>query len=290
MEEQEQRLIIVSGLSGAGKTVVLNSLEDLSYYTIDNLPTSLLNTFIEQFSDTKDNTLAKRIAIGIDARNNQNDLSFLPEKINALLEKKIAAELIYIDASDEVLTKRFSETRRKHPLSNNDISLADAINQERSVLSALSEAADLRIDTSHLLLHELRSIVRERIAKRDVTNLSLQFMSFGFKNGIPKDADFVFDLRCLPNPYWKKNLRHYSGKDQPVIDFLSKQNSVKLMLKDLGDFLNRWIPEFETENRSYLSIAFGCTGGHHRSVFIAENLASHFRELGKQVIIRHRDI
>lgn len=289
MSEKDRRLIIVSGLSGAGKTVVLNTLEDLSYYTIDNLPTSLLNTLIEQFSDPE-SKLAKQIAIGVDARNTQDDLSFLPDLVSSLLDQHISTELIYIEANDDVLTKRFSETRRKHPLSSDSVSLVDAINREREIMSVLSEAADLRVDTSHMLLHELRNIVRQRIARREVATLSLQIMSFGYKNGIPKDSDFVFDLRCLPNPYWKKHLRHFSGKDQPVIDFLSKQNSVKQMLKDLGQFLDRWIPQFEAENRSYLSIAFGCTGGHHRSVFIAEHLAAQFRESGKQVIIRHRDI
>lgn len=289
MNEKDRRLIIVSGLSGAGKTVVLNTLEDLSYFTIDNLPISLLNELIVQFSDP-DSTLAKQIAIGIDARNSQADLSYLPETIMSLLDKHITTELIYIEANDEVLTKRFSETRRKHPLSSDSTSLVDAIHQERDITSVLSEAADLRIDTSQMQLHELRNIVQERIAHREKAILSLQIMSFGYKNGIPKDSDFVFDLRCLPNPYWKKHLRQYSGKDQPIIDFLLKQNSVKQMLKDLESFLDRWIPQFEADNRSYLSIAFGCTGGHHRSVFIAEQLAAEFREKGKQVIVRHRDI
>lgn len=289
MVEKERRLIIVSGLSGAGKTVVLNTLEDLSYYTIDNLPTSLLNILIKQFSE-EDNKLAKQIAIGIDARNNLDDLSFLPKTVMSLIEQHISTELIFIEANDDVLTKRFSETRRKHPLSSDAVSLSDAIKQERHAISALSETADLRIDTSHMQLHELREIVRERIARREIATLSLQIMSFGYKNGIPKDSDFVFDLRCLPNPYWKKNLRQYTGKDQPIIDFLSKQNIVEQMLKDLRVFLDRWIPEFEADNRSYLSIAFGCTGGHHRSVFMAEQLATEFKESGKQVILRHRDI
>jgi RNase adapter protein RapZ len=289
MNENDRRLIIVSGLSGAGKTVVLNTLEDLSYFTIDNLPISLLNELIVQFSKP-DSNLANQIAIGIDARNNQADLSRLPETIMSLLDKHIPTELIYIEANDDILTKRFSETRRKHPLSSDSISLVDAIHQERNITSALVEAADLRVDTSQMQLNELRNIVRERIAHRDKAVLSLQIISFGYKNGIPKDSDFVFDLRCLPNPYWKKHLRQYTGMDQPIIDFLSKQNSVKQMLKDLGSFLDRWIPQFEADNRSYLSIAFGCTGGHHRSVFIAEQLAAEFRELGKQVIIRHRDI
>lgn len=289
MNEQERRLIIVSGLSGAGRTVVLNTLEDLSYYTIDNLPVSLLNTLIEQFSE-ENNKLARQIVIGIDARNTHDDFSFLPETIKSLRDKDILTELIFIEANDDVLTKRFSETRRKHPLSSDSASLFDAIKRERKIIGSLAENADLCIDTSHMQLHELREIVRTRIAHRQKAALSLQFMSFGYKNGIPKDADFVFDLRCLPNPYWKKNLRQYSGKDQPVVDFLLKQDNVELMLKDLERFLKNWIPQFEADNRSYLSIAFGCTGGHHRSVFITEQLATEFRNVGKQVIIRHRDL
>jgi UPF0042 nucleotide-binding protein len=289
MKDQERRLIIVSGLSGAGKTVVLNTLEDLSYYTIDNLPISLLNILINQFSEN-DSNLAKHIAIGVDARNNLDDFSFLPEAIASLNNKDIPTELIFIEANDDVLTKRFSETRRKHPLSSDSVSLTDAIKQERAIIDALAEAADLRIDTSHMQLKELRNIVRKRVDQRKKRSLSLQFMSFGYKNGIPKDADFVFDLRCLPNPYWNKDLRKYSGQDKPVIDFLSKQDSVKQMLNDLEYFLERWIPLFEADDRSYLSIAFGCTGGHHRSVFVVEHLASIFNKTKKQVIIRHRDL
>lgn len=286
---QERRLIVVSGFSGAGKTVVLNTLEDLSFYTIDNLPVSLLNELIEQLSE-ENNTLAKHIAIGIDARNTLEDFSFLPDTIKKLENKNIQSELIFIEANDDVLTRRFSETRRKHPLSSETISLSDAIQQERNIIGPLAEASDLRIDTSYMHLHELRNIVRQRIDQRKNTKLSLQFMSFGFKNGLPKDADFVFDLRCLPNPYWNKDLRKYSGQEQPVIEFLSKQNDVIEMMNDLEQFLNRWIPNFEADNRSYLSIAFGCTGGHHRSVFIAEQLANKFNNMEKKVMIRHRDL
>jgi len=289
MNEDNRRLIIVSGLSGAGKTVVLNTLEDLSYYTIDNLPVSLLNELIKQFSNINSD-LPGLIAIGIDARNKKSGLDLLPEKIKSLLSQQIATELIYIDANDEVLTKRFSETRRKHPLSSNTVSLLDAIHQEREITLEIAQAADLRVDTSFMQLNELRDIVRERIARREKAILSLQIISFGYKNGIPKDSDFVFDLRCLPNPYWKKHLRQFSGKDQPIIDFLSKQDDVIQMLNDLERFLETWIPQFEADNRSYLSIALGCTGGHHRSVFITEQLAKKFTEQGKQVIMRHRDL
>jgi RNase adapter protein RapZ len=289
MNEKDRRLIIVSGLSGAGKTVVLNTLEDLSYYTIDNLPVSLLNELIKQFSKN-DSDIPRLIAIGIDARNKKSALDLLPEKIKSLLSQQISTELVYIDANDEVLTKRFSETRRKHPLSSNTVSLLDAIHQERELTLEIAQAADLRVDTSFMQLNELRDIVRERIARREKAILSLQIISFGYKNGIPKDSDFVFDLRCLPNPYWKKHLRQFSGKDQPIIDFLSKQDNVIQMLNDLQRFLETWIPQFEADNRSYLSIALGCTGGHHRSVFITEQLTKKFTEQGKQVIMRHRDL
>ena len=289
MSTTGRRLIIVSGLSGAGKTVVLNMLEDLSYYTIDNLPISLLSELVAQFSKD-DGYIPDLIAIGIDARNKKSDLDYLPERIKSLLDKKISAELIYIDANDEVLTKRFSETRRKHPLSNDQVSLLDAIHQERESTLEIAQAADLRIDTSFMQLNELRDIVRERIARKEKAIMSLQIISFGYKNGIPKDSDFVFDLRCLPNPYWKKHLRQYSGKDQPIVDFLLKQESVIQMLSDLEAFLESCIPKFETDNRSYLSIACGCTGGQHRSVFIVEQLAKKFTSQGKQVIIRHRDL
>ena len=289
MSDNGRRLIIVTGLSGAGKTVVLHTLEDLSFYTIDNLPISLLNTLMQQLTDA-DSKHQKRIAIGIDARNSLDELSGLPEMIDSFRAGSVDIELVYMDANNSVLTKRFSETRRKHPLTSEALSLDDAIKHERDVMSAFSEAADIRIDTSHMLLHELRDIVRQRVARQDVGALSLQIMSFGFKHGLPTDADFVFDLRCLPNPYWNNNLRQYSGKDAPVIEFLAAQEGVLKMLQDLIAFFNHWIPRFEAENRSYLSIALGCTGGHHRSVYLAEQLAANFKKEKKQVIIRHRDI
>ncbi len=289
MTAQGRRLIIVSGLSGAGKTVVLNSLEDLDFYCIDNLPISLLNTFAGQISDPK-TEIADNVAIGIDARNPKNDIINLPDAIATLKDKGLVIDVTYMEANDDVLTKRFSETRRKHPLSSNSISLMDAIKNERQIMEGLSECADIRIDTSHTLMHELRDIVRERIAKRSISSLSIQFISFGYKHGIPGDADFVFDARCLPNPYWEKHLRGLSGKDQAVIEFLSKQKLVSKMLEHLQKFLGHWIPQFEADNRSYLCIAIGCTGGHHRSVYLAEVLAEYFLKQDKHVIVNHRDI
>ncbi len=289
MTASGRRLIIVTGLSGAGKTVVLHTLEDLSFYTVDNLPISLLNTFLEQLTDPQSKHPA-RVAIGIDARNSLDELSGLADIIHKYDKQDVGIELVFMDASNDVLTKRYSETRRKHPLTTDSESLDGAIKREREIMTAFSDAADFRIDTSRMLLHELRELVKDRVARLQIRSMSLQIMSFGFKHGTPADADFVFDLRCLPNPHWDKDLRPYSGKDQPVIEFLSRQESVSKMLEDLVNFFSHWIPRFEEENRSYLSIALGCTGGHHRSVYMAEQLAARLVSMDKQVIIRHRDV
>ena len=289
MRKQGRRLIIISGLSGAGKTVALNSLEDLDFYCIDNLPISLLNEISKQISNPS-SKYSNKFAIGIDARNPEQDIDNLPSTIAALKEQGIKVDLVYLEANDDVLTSRFSETRRKHPLSSDKKSLPEAIVLERQIMEKLSLLADMRIDTSHTLMHKLRDIVRERIAELPLSSLSIQFTSFGYKHGVPRDADFVFDVRCLPNPYWEKHLRSLSGKDQPVIEFLSKQKLVLDMIKELQDFLERWIPKFEADNRSYLCVAIGCTGGHHRSVYIAETLSRYFLQLNKHVILNHRDI
>ena len=288
MSSEPRRLIIVSGLSGAGKTVVLNSLEDLGVYCIDNLPITLLDEFVKQLSDVE-TALPQEVGIGIDARDPAYDFVTLSNSIDKMNEGNITVELVFIEAADDVLTKRFSETRRKHPLSTNQISLSDAIKRERELLEPLSERCDIRIDTSHSLLHQLRNTVRKRIAKQSQVSLSLQFLSFGFKNGIPQDADFVFDVRCLPNPHWERNLRPLTGLDKPVAKFLQQQAAVVEMVEDIQSFLDRWIKQFEEDNRSYLTIAIGCTGGQHRSVYIAKELSDHFIQSGKDVILRHRD-
>ncbi|MBT7953527.1 MAG: RNase adapter RapZ [Gammaproteobacteria bacterium] len=287
--EKNKRLVIVTGMSGAGKSVVLNTLEDLDYYCIDNLPVSLLDHLSSLVIGGKDG-LPAQMAVGIDARNPAASLSSLPESIAQFKKEGIDTELVYMEAGDDVLTKRYSETRRKHPLSSAEVSLTEAIAKERIILSELSDFADLRIDTSHTVVHGLRDIVRARIAQRTSAELSILFLSFGFKHGVPRESDYVFDVRCLPNPHWDNNLRRYTGKDQPVIDFLSMQPMVKDMEKQLKEFLEYWIPKFEEENRSYLCVAIGCTGGHHRSVFLVEQLAAHFIELKKNVLINHRDL
>lgn len=276
-------------MSGAGKTVALNTLEDLGFYCIDNLPISLLKHVNNEFIINNDESYEK-LAIGIDARNPEHDFSELPAYIDSLNQNSVNAEVLFIDANNDVLTKRFSETRRKHPLSSEKTSLNKAIELERAIIGILAECAEIRIDTSFMQLHELRALIKSRVAEHDGSNMSVQIVSFGYKHGIPKDADFVFDVRCLVNPYWKKSLRAYSGKDKEVIDFLSKDENVQNMLKDIYTFIENWIPKFEEDNRSYLSIAIGCTGGHHRSVFITEQLAKKLTKMKTNLILTHRDL
>ena len=289
MSKNKQRLIVISGLSGAGKTVALNTLEDSGFYCIDNLPIGLLNEFGHQLTDLE-TIPAEEIAVGIDARNPEHLIANLPESIELLKQKNLSVELIYIEANDDILTKRYSETRRKHPLSSDAVSLTDAIEKERGIMERFSESADLRIDTSLLSMYGLRDLVREQIVNHPAEALSMQFVSFGYKHGVPKDSDFVFDTRYLPNPYWEKDLRLFTGKDKAVIEFLETHDLAKDLYTQLKDFISYWTPHFEASNRSYLCFAIGCTGGQHRSVYIAEKLADYFRQQNKHVIINHRDI
>ncbi len=289
MSKNKQRLIVISGLSGAGKTVALNTLEDSGFYCIDNLPIGLLNEFGHQLTDLE-TIPAEEIAVGIDARNPEHLIANLPESIELLKQKNLSVELIYIEANDDILTKRYSETRRKHPLSSDAVSLIDAIEKERGIMERFSESADLRIDTSLLSMYGLRDLVREQIVNHPAEALSMQFVSFGYKHGVPKDSDFVFDTRYLPNPYWEKDLRLFTGKDKAVIEFLETHDLAKDLYTQLKDFISYWTPHFEASNRSYLCFAIGCTGGQHRSVYIAEKLADYFRQQNKHVIINHRDI
>ena len=289
MSKNKQRLIVISGLSGAGKTVALNTLEDSGFYCIDNLPIGLLNEFGHQLTDLQ-TIPAEEIAVGIDARNPEHLIADLPESIELLKQKNLSVELVYIEANNDILTKKYSETRRKHPLSSETVSLTDAIKKERGIMERFSDSAELRIDTSLLSMYDLRDLVREQIVKHPAEALSMQFVSFGYKHGVPKDADFVFDTRCLPNPYWEKDLRLFTGKDKVVIEFLETQDLAKDLYTQLKDFVSYWTPHFEASNRSYLCFAIGCTGGQHRSVYLAEKLADHFRQQNKHVIINHRDI
>lgn len=265
------RLVIVSGLSGSGKSVALNVLEDAGFYCIDNIPVGLLRSFVKEIEPRQDPDY-DQVSVGLDARNIP-DVAQLPGLINELRKSGSGCEVVFLQASDDVLLSRFSETRRKHPLTSDDISLPEALAKERQLLSPIIDMADLIIDTSSTTVYDLRDLLRDRIANRDQATLSILIESFGYKHGLPADADFVFDVRCLPNPYWEHKLRALNGRDQPVRDFLGAEAQVQEMISDIEAFLSRWIPRYQSFQRSYLTIAIGCTGGQHRSVYIAEALA-----------------
>jgi UPF0042 nucleotide-binding protein len=273
------RLIIVSGLSGSGKSVALHMLEDLDFYCVDNIPAALLKPLISHNLRGPESTYA-RTAVGIDARNRPTEIATIPAMVLELRRSGIACEVLYLHASEDVLLKRYGETRRKHPLSSSGVGL----------LEPITLAADLVIDTSQMGVHALRELVRERIERRREGRLSLMFESFGFKHGIPGDADFVFDVRSLPNPYWEHTLRDLTGRDPAVIEYLESHAIVRKMVQDLAVFLDQRLPEFAMVNRNYLTIAIGCTGGQHRSVFIVERLAEHFRDRYPEVMTRHHSL
>jgi UPF0042 nucleotide-binding protein len=280
------RLIIVSGLSGSGKSVALHLLEDIDYYCVDNIPAALLKPFISHTIRGTDE-IYPRTAVGLDARNRPNEIETVPALVAELRRSGIDCEVLYLHASDEVLLKRYAETRRKHPLVSGAVGLREAIASERRLLEPITSAADLVIDTSNMGVHALRENIRERVQRRIEGRLALMFESFGYKHGIPGDADFVFDVRSLPNPYWIHELRPLTGRDQAVIEYLAGQDSVRTMITAVGEFLTPRIEEFARASRSYLTIAVGCTGGQHRSVYIAERLADHFRNSYPQVLTRH---
>ena len=287
MSERTQ-LIIVSGLSGSGKTVALHTLEDSGYYCIDNLPVTMLAPFGNHITGLGDGDA--RYAVGVDARNRVGDLDAFPDILTTLEQVTgVRPEILFLTADDETLIKRFSETRRRHPLSSGELPLADAIASERRLLNPIQSRADLVIDTTATTLHQLRDLVSRRLT-RDSRRMSLLFQSFGFKHGVPSDADFVFDVRMLPNPHWEPHLRAQTGQDQAVIDYLQAQPEVGIMFEDIQGFMAHWIPSFKRDNRSYLTVAIGCTGGQHRSVYLADQLAEAFRDGDQDVSVRHREL
>jgi UPF0042 nucleotide-binding protein len=283
------RLLIVTGMSGSGKTIVLHSLEDEGYYCIDNMPVFLLKNLADRMVHEPDTTY-RLTAVGIDVRSDNEGFSDIPKLVKYLKDAGIECQIIGLEAQDEILIKRFSETRRKHPLTNKNRPLHDAISLERKLLEPLMLACSLRIDTSQTNLHQLRSIIRTRVAEKAENTLSLQIESFGFKHGVPSDADFVFDVRCLPNPHWQQHLRPLTGRDQPVADFLESQENVDDMYEDIRGFIERWIPCFQADGRSYLTVAVGCTGGQHRSVYMAERLGRYFETRDVGSIVSHREL
>lgn len=283
------KLVIVSGLAGAGKSVALHMLEDLGYYCIDNLPMGLLR-------DVSAETLKSqgldfdRLAVGIDARSRNLEIAGFPDRIEHLREGGIDIEVIYLHANRETILRRYSETRRKHPLTDADTSLVDAVKVDRTLLEPIAAKADVSIDTSHTNIHQLRDIIRNRVEASQTGELSILVQSFGFKYGLPPAVDFVFDVRCLPNPHWVPELRAFTGLDQPVAEHLAAQPATHAMLDDIHGFLSRWLPEFARENRAYVTVAIGCTGGKHRSVYLVERLAERLREQFAQTLVRHNEL
>ncbi len=288
-DSNTEKLLVVTGLSGSGKSIALNVLEDCGYNCIDNLPVSLFETLVSE-RKTHPDSHKGLMAIGIDARTQSHDLDKVPALAKQLQDAGIECEIIFLDASNDILIQRFSETRRRHPLTDDQHNLESAIDLERELLESLKSAARLTLDTSHTSLHELRNIISHRVAERRSGELSVMIQSFGFKHGMPNNANFVFDARCLPNPYWQPSLRALTGRDQGVIDFLEHELKVTAMFSHISDFITQWIPCFEQEGRSYLTIAIGCTGGQHRSVYLSERLRQHFEAQGRDVLLTHREL
>lgn len=276
------QLIFLTGMSGSGKSIALNALEDLGYYCVDNLPAKVLPQVVEYLRETKQ----AHIAISVDVRSRET-LPLLPQHILVLRRSGVEVELIYLEASTETLVKRYSETRRRHPLSEGTLTLPESIARERDLLAQIAPLAH-HIDTSDLRPAQLRNWIRDFV-NIERAGLTVLFESFAFKNGLPLDADMVFDVRSLPNPFYDAQLRPLTGRDQAVIDFLQADAQVQLMLSDIRGFLENWLPSFVRDNRSYLTVAIGCTGGQHRSVYLTETLGRHF-EAQINVLVRHREL
>lgn len=283
------RLVIISGRSGSGKSTALDILEDNDFYCIDNLPASLLPELIRRTLLSPEQAQA-RIAVSIDARNQPHQLEQVPQLLEELRQKHIQLDIVFLDADDDVLLKRFSETRRRHPLTNEERSLQEALIHERELLSHLISAADLSIDTSSLNLYQLADVFKQKLLDRPASGTAFLFKSFGFKRGLPIEADFVLDVRNLPNPYWIPELRAHSGRDQPVIDYLDNEEEVQELFADILSYLRKWLPRIAANNRAYVTIAIGCTGGQHRSVYMVEQLAAALRPDLDSIQVRHRDL
>jgi RNase adapter protein RapZ len=279
-------LVVLTGMSGGGKTVALRALEDLEFYCVDNLPSALLPQVVD--AATHGDSHRRRIAVGVDVRNRDEDFQQMPKVLSALAAS-VHVHLIFLDCSDAVLIKRYSETRRRHPLAIRGLSLADAIAEERRLLRPLMAVAERVIDSSDLNVHQLRRLIATGYAQT-TSGLTLMFQSFAFRRGLPQDSDFVFDARCLPNPHWEPTLRPLSGKDGPVRDFLDQQPMVSEYFADTARWLDAWLPRFEADDRSYVTISIGCTGGRHRSVYLVEKLAAHYRTTREGVLTFHREL
>lgn len=282
------KLVVVSGLSGAGKTVALRQYEDLGWYCIDNIPLDFVEPLVAHALINNDPRYA-RMAIGVDARESPTQIGYFPDHLESLRTRGVDVDVLFLTAEEEIILKRYSETRRKHPLSDGQTSLVEAIRQERALLAPIANAADVTLDTTRLNLHELRTAIDTRMPG-GAAKLSVLFLSFGFKNGIPNGADYLFDVRCLPNPHWVPALRPLSGRDAAVAEYLGAQTEVQAMQADITQFLERWLPAYEAQDRAYVTVGVGCTGGQHRSVYLVEQLAPHFKQHFNQVVIKHREL
>lgn len=287
MERLGQNVIIVSGRSGGGKSTALNALEDLGFYCIDNLPAAMLPDFGPQLSANPD--LYRKVALGIDARSRESDLQVVLDWMASLRESGINCKLLFVTADKPVLIKRFSETRRRHPLTGSDKVLPDAIENEKQLLEPLHRHADQVLDSSNTNIHQLRRQVWNFVDRRS-GGLTIVLQSFAFKQGVPQDVDFIFDARILPNPFWQDELKHLTGKDKAVRTWLESDQTVLKMTQDIQDFMDNWLPAFEDAQRSYVTIGIGCTGGKHRSVYIAEKLANSLSERHENVLVHHREM
>ena len=280
-------LVIVSGLSGSGKSLALNTFEDLGYYCVDNLPAELLPDFVRRILANANPP--EKIAVGIDARS-LGDLADVPEVLSQVGALGLDPKLLFFDTDSDILLRRYADTRRRHPLSHLGLVLADAISLERQALKPLRQIADSVLDTSTLNVHQLR---RQILTEYGLSGggLSLLFESFAYKRGVPAEADFVFDARVLPNPHWDARLRPLSGRDADVREYLENDEDVRVYVSQVQGFLDTWLPKLQNDTRSYVTVAFGCTGGRHRSVYLAERLARHCREKGwAEVATHHREL
>jgi UPF0042 nucleotide-binding protein len=282
------KFFIISGTSGSGKSIALQVLEDIGFYCIDNLPASLVPEMAARVLGNESGH--HNCAVSIDSRN-QDFIGDLKESFDSLKTFNVETRVIFLDADDNTLLKRYSETRRKHPLSDEHTSLLEAIHKERQLLEYLNNNADRRINTSSTTPHELRTIIRDESVEVLEHALTLLFESFGFKYGIPTDVDYIFDVRCLPNPHWNDTLKPLTGLDKPVEDFLVSHQLVQEMFSQIRDFIDHWLPHFINDNRNYITVGIGCTGGQHRSVYLVERLRQHFAGLGSiHTLARHREL
>jgi RNase adapter protein RapZ len=288
MQTQPVRLIIISGRSGSGKSTALHQLEDEGFYCIDNLPVSLLPALMEK-TGGEEFHFFQGTAVCIDARNAWKDLENFPSILDSL-PSSVDTQVLFLDAQEITLLQRFGETRRRHPLSTGSIPLAEAIDRERKLLEPISSNASLVLDTSQMTVYELRDAIKQRLLGTSVGSMSILIQSFGFKRGVPADADLVFDVRMLPNPHWVKELRLKSGLDAEVREFLESQPMTTELYRDICHYLDNWLPRYREGNRSYMNIALGCTGGQHRSVYLANRLFQHYKEQYPTIDVRHREL